>query len=336
MRLRVFGSTTANQEYALYLMGVVQCVLFAYLATMLLVQTQRMVIFERDYPMWLNAKQVASSASAAQLDLLVIGDSRVKAGFIPDLAERTSLNLATTGQSPIEGYYLLSNYLRGHHPPKKLLLSYAPYHLTMVDVFWEMTVKYGFLSYRDYQEVWDTSRRLNDKTLGERDLRWQYYFFPSKYWGSVRHAIKERRWRTNEETYQTVTNNHGHFYYGKQSGSSDLNEEAELGSFVSARLLDSYLNRLIDLAHANGIEVFWYTMPFNHESCAKVPESFIRDYERYLTELAAQKEIQVIQTISCLPNALFGDKSHLYAGAGANTLAILKAVFGSSTPISLS
>lgn len=336
MKVSLLSNTRGSQEHGLYLVGLLQCVVFVYLITMLFVHTQKMVILERDYPMWLNAKRVASSASPSRQDLVVIGDSRAKAGYIPNLADKKSLNLALTGQSPIEGYYLLLNYLKGHPAPKNLLLSYAPYHLTMVDVFWEMSVKYDFLNYNDYREVWETSRRLEDKTLGEKSLRWQYFFLPSKYWGSVRHAVKERRWRTNDETYRTVVSSNGHFYYGKKSGSIDLNEEAELKKFATSRLLDSYLNMLIDLAQSRDIQVFWYTMPFNHESCKNLPESFIRDYEAYLSALESKKDIKVIQKISCLPNTLFGDKSHLYLGAGANTLAILKAVFDVSATSPLS
>lgn len=327
MEVTALDRTSESQEHGVYLVGLLQCVVLAYLITMLFVHTQKMVILERDYPMWLNAKRVVSSASPSRQDLIVIGDSRAKAGYIPNLAEKKTLNLALTGQSPIEGYYLLVNYLKGHPPPEKLLLSYAPYHLTMVDVFWEMTVKYDFLTYDDYTEVWETSRRLEDKTLGEKSLRWQYFFLPSKYWGSVRHAVKERRWRTNDETYRTVVSSNGHFYYGKKSGSMDLNEEAELKKFATSRLLDSYLSMLIDLAQSNGIEVFWYTMPFNDESCKNLPESFTRDYDAYLSALESNKGVKVIQKISCLPNTLFGDKSHLYLGAGANTQAILKALF---------
>lgn len=316
-----------HRPYGLYLLGLCQVALSAYLLTMWLVHTQKMAILERDYPMWLNAKQMAEASSTTRDDLLVIGDSRAKAGYIPSLADRKSLNLALTGQSPIEGYYLLLDYLKGHPAPTNLLVSYAPYHICLVDVFWEMTVKYGFLAYGEYQDVWEMSRLMADKTLGERNLRWQYFFLPNKYWGSVRHALKERRWRTNEETYRTLLDSNGHFYYGKKSGSLDLNEEAELGRFVPSRLLDLYLNMLIDLAQSRGIQVFWYTMPFNNESCKKLPDSFMRDYDAYLSTLESKKGIKVIEKITCLPNTLFGDKSHLYLGARANTLAILKRVF---------
>lgn len=326
------GNSSTNEKNGWYLVGLSQCVLFAYLMTMLVVHTQKMTILERDYPMWLNAKEVASSVSSNRLDLLVIGDSRAKAGFIPNLAHKKTLNLSLTGQSPIEGYYLLLNYLKNNPPPEKLLVSYAPYHLCVVDVFWEMAVKYGFLSFADYTEVWETSRHLEDKALGDKNLRWQYFFLPSKYWASVRMAVKERRWNINDETYKAVVSSNGHYYYGRSSGSKDLNEEAELDKFSESRLLDLYLGMTIDLARSRNVEVFWYTMPFNQESCDNLPESFTRDFAAYLSALESRKDIKVIQRIACLPNALFGDRSHLYLGANATTLAILENVFDVTVP----
>ena len=319
---------TGNIAYGLYLTGLFSSFVVAYLVTMLFVHNSKMMILDREYSMWLYVKEIANSASASRQDLIVIGDSRAKAGYVPNLTDRRTINLSLAGQTPLEGYYLLLNYLNNNPVPDKLVVSYAPFHLSVVDAFWEMTVKYGFLNYQEYNEVLETSYRLGDKILGDKDMRWQYLFLPNMYWDSIRKAIKEKRWNTNEETYTNVVNSNGHYYYGKGSGATDLNQEIGLGNFVKSRMLDFYLIKLIDLAQSRNIEVFWYTMPFSEISCKNLPASFKRDFEDYVSDLESKRGIKVIKKISCLPNKLFGDNNHVYLGARTTTLAILNGVFG--------
>lgn len=320
-------NTLDRIDSRLYLLGLFGSFIFAYLVTMLVVHHGKLMILDREYSMWLYVKKVTHSASQSHQDLIVVGDSRAKAGYIPNLTNRRTLNLAFAGQTPIEGYYLLSHYLKNNPAPNYLVVSYAPFHLSVADAFWEMTVKYGFLDSDEYNEVLETSSRLKDTILGEKDKRWQYLFLPNTYWESMRRAIKEHRWRTNEETYASVVNSRGHYYYGKESGTTEPNQEIKLGTFVISRLLDLYLMKLIDLAHSRHIAVFWYTMPFSETSCKKLSVSYKRDFERYLFNLESRTGIEVIERIACLSDSLFGDSNHVYLGAHTTTLAILNGVF---------
>jgi hypothetical protein len=144
----------------------------------------------------------------------------------------------------------------------------------------------------------------------------------------MRRAIKERRWHTNEETYTEVVHSNGHSFYGKEPGATDLNQDIQIGTFVHSRMLDFYLTKLIALAQSRHIDVFWYTMPFSEISCKNLPASFKKDFDGYVSNLESRTGIKVIDTISCLPNNLFGDSNHVYLGAKTTTLAILTGVFG--------
>ena len=315
--------------YARYLIGLFGSFVFAYAGTMLFVHSSKMVILDREYSMWLYVKNVMHAASPHPQDLILIGDSRAKAGYIPKLSDRKTINLSLAGQTPLEGYYVLANYLKNNPPPARLVVSYAPFHLSVADGFWEMTVKYDFLSFAEYNEAWDTSFLLEDKVLGEKDKRWRYLLLPSTYWDSLRRAIKEPRWHTNQETYSQVMESYGHYYYGKEPGATDLNQEIQKGgTFGRSRMLEYYLVKLIHLAQTRNIDVYWYTMPFSEISCKNMPESFKRDFEQYIATLQITTGIKLINTLSCLPDDLFGDSNHVYLGAQTTTFAILKGVFG--------
>lgn len=316
-----------------YLIGLVSSFVLAYLATMLFIHTSKMIILDREYPRWRHVKEVAHSASRVRQDLLVIGDSRAKAGYIPLLIDRKTINLSLAGHTPLEGYYLLVNYLKNNPAPEKLVVSYAPIHLSRAESFWEMTVKYGFLDSDEYREVWETTARLEDKILGENDKKWQYLFLPSTYWDSMRRAVKEKRWNTNKELYSQVMHSHGHSFVGKELAATEPNQEVEIGKFVRSRTLDFYLMKLIDLAQSQNIDVFWYTMPFSELSCQNLPASYKRDFEEYLSELESRRGVKVIEKFSCFPNDQFGDSSHLYLGAKTTTHAILDGVFQTAPPV---
>lgn len=328
MTTRLSEERSESIAYGPYLTGLFGSFVLAYLVTMLFVHSSKMVILDREYSMWLYVKHVIHSVSQHPQDLIVIGDSRAKAGYIPKLTDRKTINLSLAGQTPIEGYYVLSNYLQNNPAPARLVVSYAPFHLSVADGFWEMTVKYNFLSFAEYNEVWETSFRLEDKVLGEKDKIWQYLFLPSTYWDSMRRAIKEPRWHTNQETYTQVLGSSGHYYYGKEPGATDLNQEIQKGTFSKSRMLEFYVMKLISLAQSRNIEVFWYTMPFSEISCKSLPDSFKKEFEEYIANLKSKMGIKVINMISCLPDHLFGDSNHVYLGARTTTFAILNGVFG--------
>ena len=65
--------------------------------------------------MWYHIKEVVNSTYNENIELIVIGDSRAKAAFIPsELPEINSFNLSLGGATPVEGYYILKKYLKGH------------------------------------------------------------------------------------------------------------------------------------------------------------------------------------------------------------------------------
>jgi hypothetical protein len=323
--------TSEGIAYGPYLLSLFGSFMVAYLATMLFVHNSKMVILDREYSMWLYVKNVVNSQSPQRQDLIVIGDSRAKAGYIPKLTDRKTINLSLAGQTPLEGFYVLSNYLKHNPPPARLVISYAPFHLSVADGFWDMTVKYNFLTFAEYNEIWETSAKLKDKVLGENDKRWQYLFLPSIYWDSIRRAIKERRWHTNQETYTQVFVSNGHYYYGKEPGAADLNQEIQKGTFGKSRMLEFYLIKLISLAQSRNVDVYWYTMPFSEISCKKLPDSFRMEFENYIANIKSRMGIKVISSISCLPDRLFGDSNHVYLGAQTTTREILDATFDTAS-----
>ncbi len=129
-------------------------------------------------------------------------------------------------------------------------------------------------------------------------------------------GIKLKRWEMSARVTKYVQTSKGHFYFGRENGSSGLNQEVRLmPEFRPSRLLDYYLKELLMLAKAKNIPVYWFAIPMNQSSYTNLPEHFIDDYERYINRKTQQYEFTVLNRLIALPDKYFGDPSHLYKGA---------------------
>ena len=298
-----------------------------YFPGLLFVHSDPMFYESREYPMWLHVKEQMNSSTESKRKMILIGDSRAKAGYEPNLAPFESLNLSVGGSTPLEGFYTLQTYLENNPAPVNLVLSYSPLHLTKGVYFWSRTVKYDFLNRKQYASIVGDIQAFTDPEIGEQDLRWKYDYLISMYVNSVFEGIKAKRWIMNEKTYSNVIKTNGHSYFGVLEGSDSLNGEVkEADDFVSSELLDYYLTKLITLAMSHDINVFWYTMPFNDASCEQVNPKLVDNFNRYIKSVGEVNRISVMRDIHCMDNQFFGDGSHVYRGSGKTTREILAAI----------
>lgn len=281
----------------------------------------------REYPMWKHVHNVVNSASSDKNQLILIGDSRAKAGYEPKYASYKTLNLALGGSTPIEGYYILKHYLENNEKPKNIVLSYAPFHLIEHNYFWLRTVRYKFLEYDQYSKIISNAYKLKNDEISENDNRLKYYLFPSTYISSIFTGLRKKRWKVNKQVHSDVLVNNGHYHFGRKDGSSELNDESRLyDKFKRSELLEFYLLKLLELAKINDIKVSWYTMPFNESSCKRISKDLVSGYNQYLNKLNKENNVTLIKRISCMDDKYFGDSSHVYKGSKLTTTEILKGV----------
>ncbi len=283
-----------------------------------IVLNHKMLYMNAEYPMWVNVKNRMNSSIANGFNFIYIGDSRAKAGFIPskfDTDSVNSINLALGGSTPIEGYYTLRNYLSHNHTPEYLLMSYAPFHISQQDTYWQRTAKFNFLEDKDYSDIQEVTLALNDKTtLGVKDKYLNYKTLVGKYLSDFLRGISQQRWLSNNHVLKYLETSKGHYYFGKKLGATGLNSEAKTTSFKPSKLINYYLEKTIKLAKENRIKVFWYTMPFNESSFNATPATFRKEYNQFIENLQDKYGITVLNSLYHLKNTKFSDPSHLYMG----------------------
>lgn len=272
-----------------------------------------------EYPMWRHVKNIIHTKSNNQLDLISLGDSRLKAGLKPNLMNNKSLNLAIGGGTSYEAYYILKTYLKNNPAPKQLLLSFAPFHMQGMDVFWNRTVKFDFIDYFYFRDLVNTSKNFKDNSLKKVIFRHNYIFYKlnvNNYILDFKRAKRQKK--KNIKVMDYVKKNNGNHFFGTAEETLSNNGSKRYSNFNYSKVLDFYLNETIKLAQNAGIHVMYYTMPYNQASCDELQPTFKLEYDNYLKDLSKNTGITLLNNgINCKPNSYFGDSSHLYRGADA-------------------
>jgi len=288
------------------------------------VQKYQMFYESREYPMWMHVKGLINNISDQKQQMIIIGDSRAKAGYEPVLSSKNTLNLAVGGSTPIDGYYTLFTFLKNNPDPESIVLSYSPLHLTHAMYFWSRTVKYDFLAENEFDEIFNNLKKYQDPAMGKENQLWKYKYLTSMYISSVFEGIKKKRWLINEEVKNSLVKTKGHAYFGTREGTQSLNGEVkEASDFHHSELINYYFIKLIELARSRSIKVLWYTMPFNDASCNKVSPGLVSGFNEYIERLETKTGINVIRKIHCMDNKYFGDGSHVFRGSEITTREIL-------------
>lgn len=276
-----------------------------------------------EYPQYYEQKQKTLQSNNA--DIVVIGNSRGKAGFIPDeFKGYSSINLSVGGSTPIIGYYTLKRYFQHNKPPKLVILSYsADYFMDPAEFFWQGAVKTKFLDFNEIFEILKEARELNDckpfKNSGGgcSDFDVYKYFLDLRNFGAELSAvdITLRRYRANVKMLKELEESRGHLYYGRANGAYGNFSEVSFKEFKISPTVSHYLHAISTLAKQYNVKVVSYVMPYNETSSININNTFLQQYTHFYDTMQKEYGILSLNKPYSMPNEDFGDGSHLYAGA---------------------
>jgi hypothetical protein len=243
-----------------------------------------LAFLEPEYASW-HAKQVLL-ARCDLGDVLILGDSRANVGIIPARMPVKATNLAVGGGEAIEAYVQLNQALACPNRPKLVILSIGPVHFAQPDLFWERTMRFGFLNAAELSDLRDVSQALGDYSVYEERhtdeipslLRDQLYLahFPPYYFASLVEGRLIWRWRHNQDGLNAAIAARGQFYFGTNGGSSVVAADAKLETFRPLPVLDWYFDRILTVLHDNRIPAVFVGMPIN-EATARAIHPEVRD-----------------------------------------------------------
>lgn len=276
-----------------------------------------MYYMDGEYAMYRQQKDYVTG-NGEDNRVLIIGDSRAKAGFIPDELSDDCYNLALGGTTPIEGYYTLKQYLKHHPAPEYVIIAYASKYLITEEHFWTRTVYFHTMDIADIREIFeiatghqDNSDILSDHYKLEYAMYW--YYMPNKYCTALKNAGFIGRYEFNVYKYEQMKSERGHNYFGTANGNAGTNIEVRTyDDFNSSDVITLYMQKLIDLCEDNHIKVVVEQLPINETSGARMQNAFKEHYYDYMLALAnANPDVELHGDFKIYPNEYFGDTSHL-------------------------
>jgi hypothetical protein len=305
-----------------YLAIAAAAMLGSFVVVWLWVATMPLAYLDPEYPAWLAKRQMLRHCDVG--DVLLLGDSRAAVDVRPGLLPVTVANLAVGGGESIEAYVALTRALKCPIPPRRVVISFDAIHFTEPDLFWERSVRFGFLGARELADVRAAATRTGDRSFAEPKLPdglpasirgWLYAArFPPVYFASLaKGGIFLRLWR-NEAGLRAALAAHGQYYFGQAAGSSVVAAEGHMTQFVPLPLLDDYFNRMLALLAARHIPVDFIAMPMNQATSRSVLPAVRTGFAAYLARYAARyPNFHILGApMPAWPNRYFGDGfSHL-------------------------
>lgn len=279
-----------------------------------------MFYMDDEYAMYKQQRDYCNTPvaeGAKDNEIVILGDSRAKAGFVPELLGENTYNLALGGATPIEGYYSLKEYLANHEKPKTVILAYAPMHYMDVDTLWTRTVYFHNIKNKDFMEILNTAKAYEktDKILIDNyKVEYLMYkcYMPNKYATALKNSGFLFRHKKTVAKYEDMIINKGHTFYGTEEYSSGVNWEAHEMDFVASDIIDLYLRKMIEMCRENGIQVMIEQLPMNETSYGILQPDFKTHYKEYMMGLAvAYPDVRVAIKPYCYNNEYFGDADHL-------------------------
>jgi hypothetical protein len=249
-----------------------------------------MAFMDPEYPAW-RAKQVMLDRCDTG-EVVILGDSRAAVGILPDLLPFEATNLAVGGGEAIEAFAALTRAVACPVLPRLVILSFDPGHFVRADLFWERSVRFGFVSPQDIAGLREASRQSGDMSVYEvrqadglppplRD--WLYRArFPPLYFASLLHGGGFLRWSGNETRLAETLESRGQYYFGVAAGSDSIAAEGHMAAFRPLPILDAYFDKLLTLLDEHGIDSRFVAMPVNDATWRQVQPAVRDAFAAYL------------------------------------------------------
>ncbi len=289
-----------------------------------------MAYLDPEYPYWRAKLDLMGQCDLGEV--VILGDSRAAADIVPVLLPVKATNLAVGGGKPIEALAALRRVLACPTPPKRVVLSFDAGHFMKPDLFWERSVRFGFVGPADLEALIAVSSDLDDWSVWNANRAdglppsWRAALhaarFPTVVFGNLLQGVVFMRWWGNTDRLAEGLRSLGHYPFGTASGSDGIGLEAGLDRYRPSPVLDRYFHDILRLLAERGIAADFIAMPMNEATRARVKPALHEGFTAWLNAIAARdSNFQVVGTaMPSWPNRYFGDAFSHLNGEGAIAL----------------
>ncbi len=263
-------------------------------------------------PSFIWNKRVSNTPQDKYYDVVVLGDSVSNAAYVPEELSDSTINLALSGNGPLENYYTMQNWLEHNAPPKICYISFMDIHFQSLPSFWKRDMYFHQFSLKNSMAMLEEAADAGKTKIWNEQAMWDFISYelwlPNKYITAFMNGSFNQRRASNIEN-TTLTALHGGRFIGSTTKEYSPETDQVFDTFTVNPLYDRYYKKLIKLCIENNIQVRLIRLPMP-ENCLftdKYHETFYAYYD------ALQEEYPGI-TVDWFPlyeNSDFYDRWHM-------------------------
>lgn len=262
--------------------------------------------------------------------IIFMGDSRMKAGALPDQISEEAYNFALGGANTYEMYYSLVYYLEKHPAPKTLVLGFSPVHYESHGEFSARTLYFHFLRREDERTILSKIAELDKNNQEQKKIAkkgaWPYDLrLLSEYCWTI-YGSEFKRNDLNQKIYKEPAGSKGHFYFGRAKANNNLYLDGKNRDFHILPSFDYYMREILKLCREQHIEVAIEQFPMNPASFNGINGTkYQKGHQKYLKALAKDfPEVTMVYSNPQYDADCFGDTTHLNEKGAKKYSAYLK------------
>ena len=265
---------------------------------------------ETPYYFW--NKDKTNSTSEKIYDVLILGDSIANAAYEPSVLSDGTVNLALGGTTPIDGYYILAEWLENHPAPMTCYVSFADLHFKTADWFWKRIMFTHRFHPSDNFEIIRNALKYEESSILSDDFILDFLCYelwlPNRYNTFIKGIDLDQRYKDNLVALQNA-NRHAGRYMARGIREYSFPDDTVNDNFVVTPLFDEYYRRILDLCVENQIKVRLIKLPLSNK--IDFSKAYRVDLEEYYSELKNDYPDISMEWFEPYESECFADVSHL-------------------------
>ncbi len=267
-----------------------------------------------DYPKEMFIHSATHGEVDRDYQVLILGDSMANAAFLPELLSEETINLAITGGTCIESYYILKNYIKTHGAPRDVFFAtrhdayFDDSYITSHFFYHQFSLSEGIelattlKQYDDMPELYDSY----NTTEWFQDI----FYLPSRYTPSLLNSSFYQRRELNQDMLSLVQLHRGNWLAIRLGSNITPEELTTLDHFQVSDFNNHYFDLLCKLCSDNGIRLHLMRTPYS--SNFAYTEEYKAEYTNYFQSYADKYSgISVDVRFDSMDDLYFYDNGHL-------------------------
>lgn len=288
------------------------CVMLPMIIICIYIWRNPLGFMDHDAIFYIWSREKTNTLQDKQYETIILGDSTANAAYVPEILSDTTINLALSGSTPVENYYVLKEWLDNNQVPSACYISFYDMHFQREDCFWEWIMYSHRFSAKQNLEIIKSTVDYGEPSIITKNYITDFISYelclPNKYITSLMNASFNQRYEDNVAAMKS-NDLHGGRYTTRGTLEYNSVDTIEYSEFYVNPLFDDYYRKLISLCIENDIQVHIIKLPLPDNIV--FTDRYTADFNKYYENLKESFPELTIDWIPLYDKSNFMDENHL-------------------------